>query len=130
MSCFLQDGTGDLVLTLGSNGGKNLTLVSGVSQCAAQKLTNRFLLFAGEWFLNTAVGLLYYQLIAVKNPDLSVLKSYFTKVVLSVPGIVQVNGLQLALNSRRQASLALQALTDEGFVIVGGPGNAFVVNGA
>lgn len=126
MSCLLQSGTGDLVLTP-VNGAKRLTIVQDPTQCAAQKLTNRFLLFAGEWFLDTTVGLLYYSLIAVKNPNLSMLQRYFTKVILSVPPIVAVNNLSLTLNARRQAQLSFTATTNTNQTIVGGPGNSFTV---
>lgn len=127
MSCFLQSSQGDLVLTLGENGAKNLTVVTDVSACAAQKLTNRFLLWLGEWFLDIRQGLPFFNQIAVKNPNLNVLKQLFTRVVLSVPGIVSVDTMNLTLNAKRQATLTLTATTDEGATIVGGAGNAFVV---
>ena len=125
MSSFLQSGTGDLVLT-----NHNLSLVTDVSACAAQKLANRFLLLLGEWFLDTRIGLPYYQSIAVKNPNLKVLQALFTQVVLSVPGIQSIQSLLLSLNARRQASMFLQATTNEGATITGGQGNAFIVAGA
>ena len=126
MSGFLQDGSGDLSLVT-ANGGKNLSLVTDKTQWAAQHLTNRFLFFLGEWFLDTTLGLPYFQQIAVKNPDLRVLTQLFTKVVLGVPPIVSIEQLSVSLNAARQASLFLRAKTDNGQTIVGGEGNAFVV---
>lgn len=126
MSGFAQDGTGDLLLTT-VNGGKTLTLVTDKVQWAAQKLTNRFLFFLGEWFLDTTQGLPYFQQIAVKNPNLRVLKQIFTKVILSTPPIVSINSLVVTINSMRQAQLSLSAKCDTGQTIVGGQGNAFVV---
>lgn len=126
MSCLAQDGTGDLLLTK-ARGGKNLTIIQDKTVAAAQKLTNRFLLFLGEWYLDTRIGLPFFQLIAVKNPDLRVLKQLFTKVVLSVPPIVAIEQLDVTLDSRRQARLSLRARTDTGAIITGGEGNAFIV---
>lgn len=129
MSSFLQDGTGDLVLTT-VNGGKRLTLVTDPTTCAAQKLTNRFLIWLGEWFLDTRVGFPYFQQVAVKNPNLRVLKQLFSKVVLSVPPIVSIDFLTVTLGANRQAQVALRARTDTGQTIVGGEGNTFIVENA
>lgn len=126
MSYFLQDGTGDLLLTT-RNGAKGLTLSSDSSAAAAQKLTNRFLLFLGEWFLDTTIGLPYYQAIAVKNPNKKVLKQLFQQVILSVPTISKILELTVDISPRRVCSLFLRAQTDENKVIVGGEGPAFVV---
>lgn len=126
MSYFLQDGTGDLLLTT-KNGAKTLTLSSDRSAGAAQKLTNRFLLFLGEWFLDTTIGLPYFQAIAVKNPDKRVLKQLFQQVILSVPAIKKILDLQVSISPRRVGSVFLRAQTDENKVIVGGEGPAFVV---
>jgi hypothetical protein len=126
MSCLQQDGTGDLLLTA-ANGSKHLTLIKDVADCAAQKLTNRFLLFLGEWFLDSSQGLPFYQLIAVKNPDPTVLERLFTNIVLSVPGVTKVDFLTVKINNQRQASMQMQAEVDGAYVITGGPGSPFVV---
>ena len=126
MSCLAQTGTGDLLLTV-TNGAKRLTLVTSPSQCAAQKLTNRFLLFQGEWFLDTRVGLAYFTFIAQKNPQIPALQQYLSKVVLSIPWIASINFLTVALNAQRKATVALSANTNDSAVIVGGPGNSFIV---
>lgn len=126
MSCFLQDGTGDLILTT-QNGGKTLTVVTDKSAAAAQKLTNRFRFFKGEWFLDVTQGFPYWDFFTGKNPDPRVLKQLLTKVVLSVPPVVSIKKLDLTILPNRQATVDFAAVTDEGKVIVGGPGNSFVV---
>lgn len=126
MSCFAQDGTGDLLLTT-KNGGRTLTLVTDPTAAAAQKLTNRFLFFQGEWFLDTRQGLPYFQIASQKNPDLRGLQQLFSKIVLSVPPIVSIDYLTVNLNARRQAQVALSAKTNTGATIVGGQGNQFIV---
>ena len=103
-------------------------LTSDVGACAAQKLTNRFLLFLGEWFLNTGIGLPFFQVIAIKNPDLKVLQNLFTKVVRSIPTIASIDYLTVTLNSARQCLLGLSAKTSSGQTIVGGEGSNFVVS--
>ena len=126
MSSFAQTGTGDLALSV-VNGGKRLTLVTDVSACAAQKLTNRFLLFLGEWFLDTRIGLAFFSFIAQKNPNMIALQQYLTKVVLSVPGIASVDYLTVTLNPQRVGTVSLSAKTNTGATIVGGEGTAFIV---
>lgn len=126
MSCFAQTSDGDLALST-KNGGRTLTVVKNKSQCAAQKLTNRFLLWEGEWFLDTRQGFPFRQVFGVKNPDLRAIKQMLTKLVLSVPAIVSIDRLQVGVNARRLASMDLVAKTDENATIVGGPGNQFIV---
>lgn len=127
MSCLAQTGTGDLLLTT-VNGGKRLTLVTDISACAAQKLTNRFLIFQGEWFLDTRIGLAYFSFIAQKNPPIPALQQYLSKVVLSVPGIASIDYLTVQLTPQRVGKVALSAKTNTGATITGGEGNAFIVN--
>lgn len=126
MSAFAQDGTGDWLLTT-KGGGKKLTLVTDVSQLAAQKLTNRFTLWLGEWFLNPAIGLPFFTLIAVKNPDLGVLKQLFSRIVLDIPGITKLDFLNLNLTNTRQLVMNMQAKTDSAFIVTGGEGSPFIV---
>jgi len=126
MSCFAQDGTGDLLLTR-ANAGKTLTLVRDPNACAAQKLTNRFLLIQGEWFLDTRVGLPFFQFLTVKNPDVRALQQLFSKVVLSVPPIVSIDFLTVNIDPQRHCGVALSAKTNTGATITGGQGNSFIV---
>lgn len=126
MSCLKQTSSGDLDLVL-KNAGKTLTIVRNKSEAAAQKLTNRFLLWEGEWFLDTRQGFPFRQVFGVKSPDVRAIKQMLTKLVLSVPPIVSIERLQLSVDTRRQASLDLRATTDEGRTIVGGLGSQFIL---
>jgi hypothetical protein len=72
----------------------------------------------GEWFLNLAAGVPYYQNVFVKNPDPNLLKSIFTDTILAVPGITAMVSLDLTIDpSTRtlfldwQATSALSGLT-------------------
>lgn len=126
MSSLAQDSQGDLALAT-RNAAKGLTVVRDPATCAAQKLTNRLLLLLGEWFLDTRLGLPFLQAIAVKNPDLRVVKQIIQQVILGVPGIVAIQQLDVALGPDRRALVTLRAQCDDGAIITGGEGNAFIV---
>lgn len=116
MACFAQDGTGDLLLSTD----KRFTLITDKAQCAAQNLTNRFLLFEGEWFLDTRLGFPFYRVIAVKNPDIRTLRQVFSRVILTTQSIVAINRLDIVLHPNRSASVDLECQCDNGAIIVGG----------
>ena len=124
MSAFAQDndpGTSDI-----SSG--NLAVVSDVPTVTAAKLSNLFGLFKGEWFRDQRVGVPYFQYVLVSNPDLGVIGNLFEEVALSAPGVSSVQGVQLDFTPRTRSLLAtITAQTDEGVVLVGGPGTPFIV---
>lgn len=130
MSTFLQTPQGDLALVVGPMGLKNLSLITDVAAVCAQKLNNRFLLALGEWFLNVLVGVPYFQVVLVKNPDLLAIRSLFSSIILSTPPIVSLTSLTLNYNRgpRTLSFPSFVAVTDAGQKIVAGNGAPFVVS--
>lgn len=122
MSSFAQTPDGDLALTVG-----RLTIIRGKEE-KAQKIKNRLKLFLGEWFLDTRVGVPWFQVVFVKNPDLEVVKSLFRRVILSVEGMVDVEEVSLVWDRQaRTLSYEWRAIDDEGQEINGADERPFIV---
>ncbi len=117
MATFQQASDGDLALTLG-----RFPLVSGAVQ-KAQKIANTLGLVAGEWFLDTRVGIPYFEnILGIKNPPLSLIRQIFTRGILTVEGIESVQVEVDFDASTRELDWSFVAITDEGVEITGGLG--------
>lgn len=82
---------------------------------AAQAVSIRLLFFLNDWFLNTLIGLPYFQQIFVKNPDLDQIRALYRAEIAASPGILEVTSVDLALNaSSRRATLRWTALGESG----------------
>lgn len=55
-----------------------------------QKIGCRFKFFFGEWFLDTRLGVPWFQYILVKNPDRILVNAIFRKILVTTPGIKTV----------------------------------------
>jgi hypothetical protein len=126
VSSLARTPQGDFALTVGANGLKNLTLISG-GQSIADKLRDRFGMALGTWFLNTLEGVPYLQVVLVKNPNLSNIRQLFRSVILSTPGIASLIDLALTLTGRN-LQYQFQAVLTTGETLTGGSGIPFVVN--
>lgn len=124
MTTFLQTASGDLALSAVN---KNLQIVTDPNQQAAQKLRNLFLSFLGEWAFDVRIGVPYFQVVFVKNPNTGILRQIFREVILSVPWIVQVNSINIAITAKRELDLTFSCTTQSGAIITGGTGVPFIV---
>ena len=123
MSCFSQTSSSDLDLSSG-----NLTVQSDPAHYTAVKLGNRLQLFLGEWFVDTRLGVPYFQQIYVKNPDLAVIGQLFRQVILGCPGVASVLQANLDFVSNlRTLTATFVVQTDTGAVLTGGLGAPFIV---
>lgn len=96
--------------------------------CTAQKLTNRFQFFLGEWFLDTRLGVPYYQNVFVKNPDLNLIGQLFQRVITQTPNVASLTTAALNfINSSRELTAQFVVKTLTGAIIEGGPGQPFIV---
>ncbi len=113
MSTFAQDNTGDLLLT-----NSKFTLVTDPAAAGAQKLRNQFKIFLGEWFLDSRIGMPYFQEVFVKNPNMAILTQLFRSVIASTAGVVRVISCNVTFNdATRAASVAFAAQWENGAVI-------------
>lgn len=127
MSAFQMTPDGDLALTYADTGRSNLAIVTDPVIAKAIKLRNRFLLFLGEWFLDTRIGVPYFQFLFVKNPDVALVRRMLRRVIESVGFLVA--SIDLTYDpSARTLSFTFQA-TDGPRKIEGGSGTPFIVDG-
>ena len=126
MSAFAQTTTGDLDLSSG-----NLVVVTDLTTEVAAKLTNLFSFFKGEWFIDTRLGVPYLQYVFVQNPDLTLIGAIFQRVALACPGVAAVTNMALNYYANlRNLVATLTIKLDNGAVLVGGPGQPFLISTA
>mgnify|MGYP003403386539 CR=1 FL=1 len=96
--------------------GYTLHLSDGLA-ATAQRIKIRLKFFLGEWFLDTAQGVPYYEDILVKNPDLNIVKADLQKQILTTPEVKELLSFDLALNNQtRTLNVTFSALTTSGLV--------------
>jgi hypothetical protein len=103
---------GDLELEAG-----DLVLVEG-NDAIASSLAARLQFFRGEWFLDTAVGVPYFEVLLRKNPDLAVVREVLRTEALGTTGVGAVDSLELDyLGESRELVVSLVARTDAGELV-------------
>lgn len=103
------DTTGDLAIEDDS-----FVLVDG-TDAIAQDLTVRFQFFQGEWFLDTRLGIPYYQKILGEKPRLNIMKNIFRKAILLTPGVLSISDLDITYDgATRVLAVSFQCSSVEG----------------
>jgi hypothetical protein len=106
----LDTTTGDLEL----DSNNDLILVTGVD-AIAQDVTVRLKTFLGEWYLDTRVGMPYFEQLLGKKPRLGAVRSLFLEAIQQTPGIQTVNDLQVAFDgAARLLTVSFRADTTDG----------------
>lgn len=72
-------------------------LITGADMIA-QRIGIRFKFWLGEWFLDTREGVPYIEQVLVANPDLSLIRALFRRVITSTPGVKRVESLDLSFD--------------------------------
>ena len=75
-----------------------LVLVEG-DDAIVQHLQIRFKFFLGEWFLDTRIGVPYFDEILIKNPDLNRVRGIYRQTILTTPGIASLETFELDLDA-------------------------------
>ncbi len=84
----LQLGTDhDLIL---ADDGSDLVLVDG-GDAIAQSLDIGLQTFVGEWFLDSRIGVPYFQKILGQKPKLNVVKALLRKAIMTTPGVLNIS---------------------------------------
>lgn len=105
----LDTTTGDLDVS-----GDAAHIVDG-DDAIVQHVALRLRLFRGEWFLDSRVGMPYYERVLVKNPDLVAVRSAFRQAIIETPGIATLDKFSLVLNSAtRLLSVEFTATKESG----------------
>lgn len=111
MSSFLLDENGDLDVT-----NNEIRLTQG-EDAIRQHLFEKFRLFLGEYFLDTSVGVPWYQDILIKGPSFAVVQERLKSVILDTPGVLELTRFNFDFNPvTREADLDFQARVTDGFI--------------
>lgn len=101
-------------------------LLTDENLAAAQRLECKFRQFRGEWFLDTRIGVPYYESIYVKKPNLQLVRRIFRRVILTEAVVATIEELNVKLVGR-ELQFDFRAVTQSGAVIVGGSGTPFII---
>lgn len=125
MTTFAQDTNCDILVTNG-----RLSLVTDPATAGALKLRNQFRLFLGEWYLDSRIGMPYFQEVFVKDPNLGILTQLFRGVIQSTDGVKSVDSISVTFNNKtRVANVAFSATWNDGTIITAAQLDApFLVN--
>ena len=108
---------GDLVV---ADGDLQLTYEDdGTSAALAQEATIRLRLFLGEWFLNEGLGLPYFEVVFVKNPNPSQIRALVRAELLRIKGMASVEAAELFYTGARAATLAFSGRATSGAAVAG-----------
>lgn len=108
----LDDTTGDLLVMAG-----DLVIARGTDSIRSD-LQARLKFFRGEWFLDTTVGVPYWQSVLVKNPDLRAVREALRSEILGTPGIASLESLVFDYQAgTRQLVVSFQASADSGELV-------------
>lgn len=125
MSTILTDVNGDWDLT-----GGRVTIVTGPVE-TKQRIEGRLKLFKGQWFRDTRLGVPYFQIVLVKNPDLDAIRQMIKSIIADTQGVKAVTSVTMTLDRQRRKLLYSWIAThDSSAVIQGGEGVPFIVNPA
>ena len=114
-SIALDPITHDWTLT-SERGARRLSIVTG-TDAIAQRLYGRLRAWAGEWFLDTDMGLPARSFLGVKGGR-AVAELALRRAILTCPGVATLELFAFTFDgSTRKASLAFRVRTDEGHVI-------------
>ncbi len=109
MADIALDSDGDMLFT-----GGNLQLAEG-DDAIVQQLIIRFKFVLAEWFLDQRVGVPLIEEVLVKNPDLTRIRSIYTQLILTTPGIDSISLFELTIdNATMKAKLDFRAVKDDG----------------
>jgi len=109
MDLAINNLTHDLKIEVG-----DLVLTDGV-EAVSQALDVRLQFFLGEWFLDTRLGVPYFEKILGQKPRLLVVKQIYRDAILATPGVLELNDLLVDYNgSTRVISVSFSARCSDG----------------
>lgn len=99
---------------------EDLEIVEGTTQIQ-QHILQRLRIFLGEWFMDSGIGLPYFQEILVKNPDQSKIDALFFNTIQETPGVVAITYYKFNVDlPARKLSVSFRAQTTSGTVSYNG----------
>lgn len=92
MSDILETAEGDIDLTA-----NDASFCIG-SQEVLQRVRQRLRCFKGEWYLNTSIGIDYFNDIFVANPNMTIITAIFKREILATPGIIKLTAFSMSID--------------------------------
>lgn len=84
----------------------------------AQNLLIRLRFFQGEWFLDTRIGLPFYEKILIKGVDENVVRALFRQAIITTPGVEELVNFDYTLDRERRAvTISFEARTTDGEIL-------------
>jgi len=108
----------DLKLTGGDLAIENddLVLVDGVD-AVAQHVTTSLKTFQGEWFLDTRVGVPYFDRVLGQKPRLAELEQLYREAIIKVPGMLSIEDMNIDFDgTTRLLSVSFRGTCDDGVI--------------
>ena len=106
----INETTGDL--EIGTDG--DLIIIDGID-AIRQNLRIRLQLFRGDWFLDTRLGIPYFEEVLRKAPDLNVVQSLLRDAIRTTEGVTEITEFELDfIGATRRLTLDFRAKTTEG----------------
>lgn len=110
MDILLDEDTHDIVFING-----DVPTTQGQKVTVAQRLKVRLQTFLGEYFLNTTIGVPYYQRIFGKIKNKSTVDTIFQREILSDEGVLEITSYRSDLDvSSRFLQVTFTVRTSEG----------------
>jgi hypothetical protein len=94
----------------------DLVLIDGKEQIR-QRLKIRLQFFSGEWYLDTMLGVRFYQDVLIKNPQLTKLQSLFKATIMGTVGVTRLVAFDLTVDNQNR-SMALTFTVDTLYGII------------
>ncbi|HMD69401.1 MAG TPA: hypothetical protein VKF42_11020 [Chitinivibrionales bacterium] len=92
-------------------------IVAGKDQ-VRQNIEDRLRMVYGEWFLNTEIGVPWFDKVLVKNPDLSAIDIILKSTILDTIEVTELLAYKSALDrTRRKFSVTFTALSIYGNIV-------------
>lgn len=106
-------------LLLGTDGdlvfdNEAVTVTTSKTEAIAQKLSIKLRTFLGEWFLNTSLGVPYFQEVFGKTKSKAAIDIIFRKQISEDEDVVAITEFSSTLESDRSYSLSFRVRTISG----------------
>ena len=111
MTDIRQDVDGDIYLV-----NNRLDFINGADE-VVQLLRQRLRTFLAEWFLDTTIGVPYFQEIFKKNPSPVSVEAAFKNEILNTPGVLELSEFELDIDTAsRHLTVTGRAVVTDGII--------------
>lgn len=94
----------------------DLVMIDGLTEIQ-QNVLQRLSVFFGEWFMDTTIGIPYFNEILIKNPDQSKVDALFSNTISKTPGVIGLLSYSFTPDFiNRTLNVSFSAQTTQGIV--------------